>query len=343
MSINKRFRYFIGLAILLSFQLEGESQEVLFPSLTGEALIQKIVEAYKPSVVLSYGDARDEMYGTIDNSNDSVTCVYSGHRIFLPSGVDPTAFLYMSGSNNGINAEHTYPRSKGADSGNPLSDMHHLFPTRAAVNAGRGNSPFGEINDNQTTRWYYLNGDQSSIPNDNIDLYSEEVNGRFEPQENHKGNAARAVFYFFSMYEEEALDADPNFFDGQKQTLCDWHQNDPVDEKELARTYMIAEHQDDLPNPYVIDPTSADRAFCGAAPTSLSETSRSDISIYPNPVHDRLQIIFEGKSSVQVSDVLGKVLVNATFRNFTEVDFSTFARGIYFVVVDGEVFRVFKK
>ena len=334
-------RHFI-LASLLFAQLSMQSQISIFPNLAGDELITEIVKDYKPASVLDYGDARDIMYGAIYNINGKVTCVYSGHSIDLPTGEDPTAFLYMNGSNDGINAEHTYPRSKGAEFGNPLSDMHHLFPTRAAVNAGRGNSPFGEINDNQTTKWYYLDDEQGNIPNTNIDLYSEEINGKFEPKENHKGNAARSVFYFFSMYRDAALDADPNFFESQRETLCDWHNQDPVDELELERTYMIAEHQDDQPNPYILDSTLASRAFCGALPTSIKETGKSKVSIFPNPVQDYIQIISTGKSSLQLIDILGRLILDKQFFNDIKIDCSSLHSGNYFVLINGEVFKIFK-
>lgn len=151
--------------ILFSTQLRAQYHIPVFPNLTGDFLLSKLLDDYKTSSVLDYGVARDLMYGTIYNINDSVSCVYSGHKLHLPQGVDPSSYLYMNGSPNGINAEHTYPRSKGADedNGNAFSDMHHLFPTRAAVNSARSNFPFGEIIDNQTTTWYHLDQSQSNM------------------------------------------------------------------------------------------------------------------------------------------------------------------------------------
>ncbi|MDV7400839.1 endonuclease, partial [Arthrospira platensis SPKY1] len=84
----------------------------------------------------------------------------------------------------------------------------------------------------------------------------------FEPREAVKGAIARAMFYFYTMYREEADAADPDFFRQQVQTLCQWHRQAPPDARELARTRAIARHQDGKPNPFVLDASLAERAFC---------------------------------------------------------------------------------
>ena len=63
----------------------------------------------------------------------------------------------------------------------------------------RADFPFAEIPDNETDTWYYLTLTLNTIPSSNIDLYSERRNGFFEPREDHKGNVARAMFYFYTM------------------------------------------------------------------------------------------------------------------------------------------------
>lgn len=328
--------------LLSTSQFTAFCQVAIYPNLAGEDLIKEVVDDYKPLTVQSYGDARDLMYGEIYNVEDNVSCVYTGHTIFLPPGEDPTGFLYMNGSDDGINAEHTYPRSKGAAKGNGFSDMHHLFPARAEVNSARSNFPFGEIVDTQTSSWFYLDNEQSNVPTSNIDLYSEQITGKFEPQENHKGNVARAVFYFFSMYKDEALAADPDFFESQRQALCDWHQQDPVDELEWDRTYMIASHQLDLPNPFVIDSTLASRAYCGGLPTSTNEAIKNATLIYPNPILDKLYIKSKGVKEVKVLDIFGRVIRTEKFIDEIEIDLDSIQSGSYFILIDGKVFRAFK-
>jgi hypothetical protein len=117
-------------------------QTLIFPDLKGEALIEALRNTYRPNVVLSYADARDELFSyTANADNDTLRCVYSGYAIYLPSNEDPSSYAY----DNGIDTEHTYPQSKGAADQPAKSDMHHLFPVRSNVNSSRGNDPYAEI------------------------------------------------------------------------------------------------------------------------------------------------------------------------------------------------------
>ncbi|NOX37634.1 MAG: T9SS type A sorting domain-containing protein [Calditrichaeota bacterium] len=238
--------------------VQGQGSQI-FPGLYGQELLDSLVAHYKPQVVLSYDDARDTLFARIDNHNDSLTGVYSGYTIYLNPTADPTTDAYLKG----INTEHTWPQSKGADAGNARSDMHHLYPARDAVNSSRSNDPFAEINDSDTDKWwrhdYYL----TTIPTQFIDEYSEkdEDANRFEPREDHKGNAARSMFYFYTMYKAEADNADPNFFLIQKEILYQWHKQDPADSAEVSRTYKIAKYQENKPNPFVLDSTLVRRAY----------------------------------------------------------------------------------
>ena len=105
--------------LLFHFVIAQYDHQAVFSDLEGQALLDELVDSYKTSVVLSYGEARDVIYTEIDNVNDNVSCIYTGHTLFLPPNEEPRPFLLMDGMNNGINAEHTYPQSRGAGSGNP--------------------------------------------------------------------------------------------------------------------------------------------------------------------------------------------------------------------------------
>ncbi|MBK9272243.1 MAG: endonuclease [Saprospiraceae bacterium] len=263
----------------------------LFPGDSSYFLLSKLVNQYKPSTVLDYSNARVKMYQEIYNEKDTVYCVYSKHALYLnPLSIDPIGDLIKNGNPNGINCEHTFPQSKGADQGNARSDMHHLYPSRAAVNEARSNLPFQEIDDRQTTSWFFKSSSQSSIPTINKDLYSEANNHAFEPREDHKGNVARAVFYFMCMYE---LQADRTFFEEIKADLCNWHLQDPVDSLEWQRTHLIGKYQNDKVNPFILDCSLARRTYCPFSKLCTSATSTQDL--------DPLQ--FEFKSSVVVDEV----------------------------------------
>ena len=277
--------------LLISFvgTVLAQFHQPVFPNLKGAELAERLVSEYRPSSVLSSANAKDVLYSEIYKLNDSVRCVYSNHALHLPEGVDPSVHLFMNSSADGINLEHTYPRSKGAD-GTAGNDMHNLFPTRTPVNSDRGNLPFGEIIDTETRDWYFLNQKTSTIPTQNIDKYSERRSGVFEPQENHKGNVARAMMYLYTMYEEQALADDPLFFESQINTLCEWHKLDPVDSLEWERTFKIATHQSGKVNPFVLDSTLTERLYCNVSSVQSSLENISEFEIFPNPGGEALTV-----------------------------------------------------
>ncbi|NOX37962.1 MAG: T9SS type A sorting domain-containing protein [Calditrichaeota bacterium] len=292
-----------------------EARETIFPGLWGQRLLDSLVAHYSPTKVRDYGEARDYMFTVVDNFNDSVTCVYTGYRIFLYHNSNtPRSDAY----HRGINTEHTWPRSKGARYEGPLSDLHHLFPTRIDVNEDRSNYPFDEIPDHLTDTWYWKDIQLHSIPDANIDEYSEldlfSGMGRFEPREDHKGNVARAMFYFYTIYKKLADQEDPYFFQDQKHVLRRWNMMDPVDSLEIRRTRIIARFQGNV-NPFVLDTTLIGRAYFGVT----SQISRDAVELarqfvlepnYPNPFNGetwfQLRVPTNQHITVAIFDLRGR-------------------------------------
>jgi len=235
----------------LSFQINiGEE-------LVGQSLLDYLAENYKTATTLGYDKARDTLYGIIDlTENNQLTCIYSGYTITLDLEGDPSTDAY----NKGINCEHVFPQSMGAEEEPQKSDLHHLFPCKDNVNSSRSNHPYREIPDEETDTWYRQESSLTSIPTEYLNEYAEKDNGidSFEPRELMKGNVARASFYFYAMYESEA---NTEFFDIQKEVLLNWHYSDPVDELEYNRTLAIALYQENHPNPFIQDSTLVRRAW----------------------------------------------------------------------------------
>jgi len=247
--------------ILFILLLSNLFSETLFPGVFGESLKQLVINNYTTAATLGYTDARDIMYSEIDiKSGNQLTGVYSGYTITLDLSQDPSTNAY----NQGINCEHTWPQSLGAGSEPMKSDMHHLFPTKSNVNSSRGNDPFAESIDTLTDKWYRNGSYIQTIPTQFIDEYAEKYNPpnqndeRFEPREEQKGNTARAMVYFYTIYHNVA---DDDFWELQKETLLEWNFIDPPDEDEINRTWAIASYQQNNPNPFVIDPTLFDRIY----------------------------------------------------------------------------------
>jgi hypothetical protein len=292
----RNMKYFPFLLLFFANVAAAQFHIPVSPGKSGQQLLDEVKSNFKPATLLPEGPARDTLFSVIYGQNDSLTCVYTGFKIWLDPSKDPTQAAF----DFDINTEHTFPKSFGAV-GVAEGDMHHLYATRSDVNNARGNSPFAEIPDNETDEWYYLASKTSSVPTTNIDLYSERKGDRFEPREDHKGNVARAMFYFYTMYKDFADPLDPNFFENQRETLCAWHLLDPVDQAEWDRTWLIAQYQDGKPNPFVLDCTLPERSYCEASgeictPTSTATKTEKQAQvahhIQPNPFRGGTVLVY---------------------------------------------------
>jgi len=127
-----------------------------------------------------------------------------------------------------INVEHTWPRSKfkyHAMKYYQTSDLHHLFPTDAAVNNDRANFPFGDVQGGgyPTQDYCPMSRMGEVIPVKGLRADKDQL--YFEPPQEQKGNTARAMFYFSIRYK---MPIDPI----QEYYLRRWHKEDPVDRDE---------------------------------------------------------------------------------------------------------------
>ena len=147
-------------------------------------------------------------------------------------------------------------------------DAHHLVPVDGRVNGFRGNFPLGRVdNDNLVS--------QSGISNPTINGsklgvnlnsgYSAGYDGIvFEPIDEFKGDIARIHFYFATRYQNIIPNwSDYAMFNGSSDQvfnstflniLLEWHEIDPVSQKEIDRNNAIYyEHQGNR-NPFIDHP-----------------------------------------------------------------------------------------
>ena len=178
----------------------------------------------------TYDRSREFLFTELDFENGGVECVYTG-RFFTIDDYPPDW--------NEVNTEHTWPQSQGADVDPMQCDLHHLYPADADANTRRGNLPFGEVTN---VAW-----------SDGGSLQGEDASGAdvFEPRDVHKGNVARSMLYFAVRYGY-ALSTEQNAL------FARWHEEDPPDDRELARTAAIAEQQGNA-NPFVVCPDLVER------------------------------------------------------------------------------------
>jgi hypothetical protein len=195
---------------------------------------------------LGYNLARQQMYSFTDENNGQIECVYTGFK----QNASFTTFP------NPINTEHLIPQSLFGSASPMRSDIHVIRPTHGDVNTARGVLRFNEVPDAGAT-WYGVNATGAYIftttqPNPNA-AFSERNASYFEPKENMKGDIARQIFYFYTMYPTQA--GDMNLV-GDMNVLYAWHQQDPVSLLELQRNNRIESVQGNR-NPYIDYPTLA--------------------------------------------------------------------------------------
>jgi len=230
------------------------NQEIIGEGLYTNELIDYLNQNYKTNSVLSYGNARDILYSEVDNNNGNVYGVYTNYSVTLDPQADPSTHLYE----NGMDCEHLWPQSMYEGTSPMKSDMHHLRASKSNVNSSRGNKPFDEINDSNTNTWFWLSYSSNNIPTSNIHEYSESGSYDFEPREDVKGDIARSMFYFYTMYTNVA---DADFFNEQKDILLQWHIQDPANDNEISRTWAISQYQNNIPNPFILDNTLINRCY----------------------------------------------------------------------------------
>lgn len=328
--------------LFLPFIFQAQTIE---PDKMGAELISALQQSYTPSNPLGYNDGRDILYADIDSDGNDLFGIYTNFKVTLDPNVDPSQSAFQNG--NGLNAEHVYPQSKGASDEPQRSDLHNIFPSKVNVNTSRGSCEFGEIEDSDTENWFYLAIQSNTIPTSDIDNYSEkdEEDCKFEPREEVKGNIARAVFYFYTVYQTVANNADPNFFHNQKETLLQWHLDDPVDAVEEQRNMLIAAEQGNL-NPFIVDSTLAQRAYFPTVSTTQIE-EENWVRISSNLIQDNLTIFSKKENgNVLLYDSVGQLVKSENLKSELNLDLQNCTSGIYLLQIHSEksikVFRIVK-
>ncbi len=204
---------------------------------------------------MSYSQVWDALKYTDEdpNNTNNVILIYTGRsqaKSYNSSGnSDPDAW----------NREHTWPKSHGFpdESDWAYTDIHHLRPADASVNATRGNKDFD-------------NGGSSisEAPGNYTDSDS------FEPRNAIKGDIARMMFYMDVRYNSNDSTGTENLVlvnvtgtSGAKLgkicTLLAWHNQDPVSQAEINRHARIVSRQGNR-NPFVDYPAWADQLWGSA-------------------------------------------------------------------------------
>lgn len=178
------------------------------------------------------------------------------------------------------NREHTWPQSKGADSGIDMGhDMQSVRPAKSSLNSGRGNTAYGE-----STGYY----DPNKIAINNPKYKSTNLGS-------YRGDAARVIMYDYLMYGQ-AGSYKNDYYNGNAQLLSKlgtngvfeslrimlkWHMQDPPSLTEMVRNDGAQDYQGNR-NPLIDYPELAIQIFLNNGITTYTVTESSDATMSPN-------------------------------------------------------------
>ena len=276
----------------------------------------------------NYGNYMVKGFAARDTTLDRrvITCVYSGENKIYIEPFDFTAV--------GYSREHTYCHSwmptNPAQSLPEYNDYHHLFPTNQDdVNALRSNYPLGEV---VTVQQTYLGC-----------KFGQDANGNtvFEPRDEHKGDAARAMMYETICYTTVSGNTWALPTSQNQAILKQWHFNDLPDSWEISRNDYIDSLQSNR-NPFVdsvdfvcyvnFSNMTYEPNGCTA---SVEEMLNDGFIVYPNPAKNELNLHVDATtiSSYEIVDVQGRVVLSSEVNNqiLVKLNIASLKAGTYIV------------
>ncbi|MGC4130370.1 MAG: endonuclease [Bergeyella sp.] len=314
--MKKTFLSFFFLPVLAFSQIPaGYYDEV--QGLQGYALKSKLHEIvskgaksfnYDDLTVLFQQTDKDIYY----ENNGSLLDIYSE----IPSGADAYEYDFTqiigsaSAEGQGWNREHGVPQSTYYGIYPMYSDLNYLIPTDARINQRRSNFPYAR---NNGSTLVFSNG--SKLGKSTTSGYTNSV---YEPIDEFKGDVARFLLYYVVRYEGSLNIFNhmvpTSVFDGSEERgfktwyinmLLDWHQLDPVSQKEIDRNNTVYSIQNTR-NPFIDHPEYISLIWSdtgdGTAPQNPQNLSASETG------KNYVKLQWQASSS---SDVLGyKIYLN---------------------------------
>ncbi len=295
----------------------GEYAGISTASATFVADLHALINPHQMQFYNNYGPYMVKNFYTRDTTLDRrvITCVYSGENKIYSEPFDFTA--------TGFSREHTYCASwmptvndPNADDLPEYNDYHHLFPTNQnQANAVRSNYPLGEV---VTVSSTYLGA-----------KFGLDVNGNlvYEPRDEQKGDAARAMMYEAVCYTTvsgnnwglpDPISGSINY--GQDQSLLkQWHFNDLPDNREISRNDYVDSLQGNR-NPFIdsidfacfVNFTNMTYEAMGCL-ADIEEALNAGFIAYPNPAKNELSLHVNATtiSSYEILDMQGRSVLKA--------------------------------
>jgi hypothetical protein len=309
----------------------------------------------------NYANTMINLFEARDTSDGRkyVVCSYSSYRAVYTPPFDWTA--------NDFSREHSFPHTwmPTFPADNPekpeYNDQHMLYPTKQNdVNAERSNYPLGEV---ITVQSAFLDGKVG------LNALGKKV---YEPRDEHKGNAARAIMYQSICYTgvsgnlwnfPNPISATVQY--GQDQeVLKAWHYQDPPDAYEIARNDFLDSLQGNR-NPFIdsvqyacyIDFYTMTKIQSASTPcgsfVGLNNSTLNvvEFNLFPNPSTGKFNYSItaeNGNYDLRILDVSGRSVYQKQIESksgmlYGSIEDTKLNSGIYFVEISSSKGKWVKK
>jgi endonuclease I len=333
----------ITLFLLISLPIWGEIPTNYYSTLEGKISAELKTAAYntiKTHISLKYSNMWN----------------YFPQTDYLPS--DPTEIwdvysnnvVYFS-AHSSIDIEHSVPNSwwggPKVDNEYAYGDLMNLYPANNSINRSKGNNPLSEVG--VTTM-------DNGVSKSGTSITSGYSGKGFEPADEYKGDFARTYFYMATCYQDYTWLTDatgeyeitnggyPSFQPWAIPLLLKWHRQDPVSKKEIDRNETVFKLQQNR-NPFIDYPQLAEFIWGNMkdstwssfkVTTDLSSINNSELTIYPNPAKNFINIKFVGDKRCLHYSIYSSsgcvVITGDTSEN--SINISILKSGIYWCVLE---------
>ncbi len=324
---------------------------------TGQELKAQLNQIVKDHVERTYAELWTDFQSTDVKPNGNVWDIYSDKGgCYDP----PYEYIFITDqcgtyNNEGdcYNREHSFPQGWfGTDDDTVYTDLFHLYPTDGTVNGERGSFEYGEVSSPTFTS---LNGSKVG-PN----AYTGSSGATaFEPIDEVKGDIARTYFYLATRYANRItswttspmIDGDISDEDGSVfeewalNMLINWHNLDPVSQKEMTRNDSIYNIQNNR-NPFVDHPEFVDSvwnttyvsppAITNVTIDPASPTTADDVSVYADITDnlgiDSAKVYWSTVSSTLDNEITMSVDIDDTYLSDNQIPAQSQGAIVYYQV-----------
>ena len=297
-------------------------------STSSPTFLQDLHNKIYPHTQIWYSLYDDDMINVFESRDTTggqkiVTCVYTGDNY-----VYTQPFSWWSTGE--MSREHTLCQSwmptnseTGFEDSEEYSDLYNLFPTLYTnANAKRSNHPLGIV---ENVTYQYLDGKLGT----DID-----GNTVYEPRDEHKGDAARAMFYMCICYNS-VNDNVWNLPSNQDQSILKtWNFQDTPDNWEIARNDYIYSLQNNR-NPFIDSINFVNYIDFYSLGIKENNLQNNNINVYPNPSKDLINIKISDKiENIKIYNFIGQIVFDEIINdNSVQINTSNYKPGIYFITI----------